>query len=118
MSDLRIPTAELNVGGTTYTVTCNMNVLADIQEAADGDFVSVLSGKKSFRSALIIGAALINESNALAGKPERITPDKLGRMVEPAKANEFSSACVGIIYKALAPGEDNEQEETEPTEKN
>lgn len=61
MSDLRLESAPFTFEGRNYTLRCNMNVLADVQEAYGGDIAPALSGRGTLRSVLEFLAAMMND---------------------------------------------------------
>ena len=78
--DIRIKTAPFELQGKTYTLCCNMNVLADVQEAFNGDLDRALQRGSSVRSVLEFLAAMLNDSADSNGWPERFTARQLGRI--------------------------------------
>lgn len=79
MSDIRLEQMPFEVDGKTYQLRCNMNVLADVQELHNGDFVSSLNGGTTMKSALEFLAAMLNDYADEQGWEERFTARKLGR---------------------------------------
>lgn len=65
--------------GKRYKLRCNMNVLADVQEAYDGDFMESLNSRQSMKSVLEFLAAMLNDYADEMGWPERFTAKQLGR---------------------------------------
>ena len=61
MSDVRLREVPFELDGRSYTLRCNMNVLADVQEAYNGDLGPALSTRGTLRSALEFLAAMLNE---------------------------------------------------------
>lgn len=94
MSDLRLENALFSFEGRSYTLRCNMNVLADVQAAYGGDLTPALSGRGTIRSVLEFLAAMMNdyadeqgwfEPDPYTGKavlPGRFTARKLGRKLD------------------------------------
>lgn len=80
MSDIRLEQMPFVIGEKTYQLRCNMNVLADVQELYEGDFISALDGKSTMKSALAFLAAMLNDYADEMGWPERYTARSLGRM--------------------------------------
>lgn len=121
MADLRLKTEKYTIDGREYTLVCNMNVLAEIQEMNDGDFREVLNKSKSIRNALVIGAAMANECAEINGWPERFTEKTLGRLIPPKETGKFSSIITSLLYSALIDDEQKEKTENRmpgETEKN
>ena len=111
MADLRLKTEKYIINGREYTLVCNMNVLAEIQETNDGDFREVLNRSKSIRNALMIGAAMANECAEENGWPERFTAKTLGRLIPPKETGKFSAMITSLLYSALIDDEPREKED-------
>ncbi len=114
--DIRLRTDTLELDGRTYTLRCNMNVLADVQEAWDGDLLEALDGRHRLRSALSFCAAMCNDWAKEQGWDERWTPEALGRRVSVYMPGTFADKVMGLVFDALAPAD--EPEGTEADEKN
>ena len=114
--DIRVPTAEYTLCGKKYTLIANMNVLADVQEAFDGDMREALSRKHTLKSGLVIGAAMLNEACAISGDRERFTPDDLGRKIKANEAVSFAEIVTGLLCRAVMadeePGEKDEAQDS------
>lgn len=88
MSDLRLKEFPFEFEGRRYTLRCNMNVLADVQEAYAGDISPALSTRGTLRSSLEFLAAMLNDDADLQGLftsgelTERFTARKLGRKLK------------------------------------
>lgn len=88
MSDVRLREVPFELDGRPYTLRCNMNVLADVQEAYGGDMTPALSTRGTLHSSLEFLAAMLNEDADLQGLfasgelPERFTARKLGRKLK------------------------------------
>lgn len=87
MSDIRLRELPYEFEGRTYTLRCNMNVLADVQEAYKGDITPALSTRGTLHSALEFLAAMINEDADLqglldSGEVKRVTAKQLGRKLK------------------------------------
>lgn len=108
--DIRVPTTEYTLGGKTYTLIANMNVLADVQEAFDGDMREALSRKHTLKSGLVIGAAMLNEACAISGDRERFTPDELGRKITAKEAMQFAETVTGLLLRAVMSDENPEED--------
>lgn len=101
MQDIRLKTEKYTLNGKEYTLCCNMNVLADVQDACNGSFSQVLNRARSLKSALLIGAAMLNEWADQQGWDERYTPKDLGRLIHPSKLGKFSEMVTRLLYSAL-----------------
>lgn len=90
MKDIRLKETPFELDGKTYLLRCNMNVLADVQEAVGGDLGAALDPKSALKNSLIWLAAMLNDYADEQGWPERFTPAALGR-------RKFSPGVVGMI---------------------
>ena len=79
---IRLEQMPFEINGKTYQLRCNMNVLADVQEQFDGDFISALDDKKTMKSVLFFLAAMLNDYADEKGWEERYTAKSLGRMLK------------------------------------
>lgn len=107
MSDIRLEEMPFEVDGKTYKLRCNMNVLADVQEAFDGDFTEALSGKNTLKSSLVFLAAMLNDYADEMGWEERFTAKQLGR-----KYKRFDCPVediMGVVVRAITPDGDTEE---------
>ena len=82
MSDIRLKELPFVLDGHEYTLRCNMNVLADVQEAYNGDITPALSTRGTLHSALEFLAAMLNDDADLQGRKERFTARQLGRKLK------------------------------------
>jgi len=118
MMDMRLKTALFALDGKTYTVCCNMNVLADVQEAFDGDLNAALSSKTSIRFVLECLAAMLNDSADSNGWPERFTARQLGRKLSLARRTEVQDMVLDLFLASCASDAPSEGGDTEHDEKN
>lgn len=125
MSDIRLQEVPFTFEGRAYTLRCNMNVLADVQEAYNGDLGPALSSRGTLRSALEFLAAMLNEDADQRGlfdpgvtpggypcAPElskRFTARQLGRKL---KREEIPMVEIfKLVTTELTPGRATEQAE-------
>lgn len=107
MSDIRLEEMPFELDGKTYKLRCNMNVLADVQEAFDGDFTEALSEKNTLKSTLIFLAAMLNDYADDMGWEERFTARQLGRRY---KRFDFPvEEIMGVVIRSVTP--DGEQQD-------
>ena len=111
--DMRLKTAKYTVGGKEYEMCCNMNVLADVQETVDGDMLGLFNSTATYKTALIFGAAMLNEYADAQGWPERFTAKSLGRQIEELPA-DFSTFVTGLVMSAIF--RSDEQQDAKPDE--
>ena len=79
MSGVKMKEIPFELDGKRYKLRCNMNVLADVQEAYDGDFMESLNSRQSMKSVLEFLAAMLNDYADEMEWPERFTAKQLGR---------------------------------------
>lgn len=105
--DIRIKTAPFELQGKTYTLCCNMNVLADVQEAFNGDLDRALQRGTSVRSVLEFLAAMLNDSADSNGWEERFTARQLGRMLPAGKNQELFTMVMDLVASSCASPEED-----------
>lgn len=101
MSDIRLEEVPFELNGKTYLLRCNMNVLADVQEACGGNIGDALRSGNTLKSVLLFAAAMLNDYADEQGWPERFTAKQLGRklgrnMLDP-------SLIMGLVTRSLTP---------------
>lgn len=106
MEDIRLKTADLEIGGKTYTLRCNNNVLADVQEAF-GSMSEALSGRHGIRTAMTFLAAMLNDDADLQGWPERFTARTVGRMIPPAEMTQLEATVMELVASAFEAAPDD-----------
>ena len=104
MEDVRLKTADFELGGKRYILRCNNNVLADVQEAF-GSMAEALSGRHSMRTALTFLAAMLNDWADEQGWPERFTSRSAGRLLPPARMHELDGVVMPLVVSSLSSGE-------------
>lgn len=122
--DLRQKTLPFVFEGRTYKLRCNMNVLADVQEASGGKISTSLSGKAGLKSSLMYLAAMMtdyaDEQNWTDddGMPLTFTWRALGRVLRPEDVPQ--AEILSLVLDALTPpksgdaGENTQQPEPTP----
>lgn len=111
--DIRLKTVPFEFLGKTYTICCNMNVLADVQEAFDGDLDRALQRGSSVRSVLEFLAAMLNDSADSNGWEERFTARQLGRMLPAGKNQELFTMVMDLVANSCASPESESDEDDE-----
>lgn len=111
MDDLRLKTADVTVGGRTYKISCNMNVLADVQEMYDGNMSKALedttaNGMRNFLT------AMVNDARDSLGE-EPLTAKQVGREISFSNAKKI---VMPLILAAFVPSKNKQQEEPEEKE--
>ncbi len=122
--DIRQKTLPFVFEGRTYALKCNMNVLADVQEASGGKISTSLSGKSGLKSSLMYLAAMMTDYadehgwTDDEGMPLAFTWRALGRVLRPE--NVPQAEILSLVLDALTPpksgavGENTQQPEPTP----
>lgn len=121
--DLRQKELPFVFEGRTYKLRCNMNVLADVQEASGGRISTSLSGKARLKNSLMYLAAMMtdyaDEQNWTDedGMPLTFTWRALGRVLRPEEVPQ--AEILRLVLDALTPPKsgdaDENTEQPEPT---
>ena len=115
MTDVRQKTAEYEYAGRIYNLTCNMNVLADVQEEYDGDLMRALRSVTSFKSTLRFLAAMLNDAAETQdlrgedGKLLRVSARELGRKLTMTQTTDAAQLITKLIMAAMPEREDTEK---------
>ena len=115
MTDVRQKTVEYEYAGRIYNLTCNMNVLADVQEEFGGDLMRALSGVASLKSTLRFLAAMLNdaaETQDIRGEDGmllRVTAQELGRKFDMSQTAQASEIISKLVIAALPQKTDETQ---------
>lgn len=109
--------------GRTYKLRCNMNVLADVQEASGGRISTSLSGKAGLKSCLMYLAAMMTDYADEQGwtdgdgMPLAFTWRALGRVLWAEDVPQ--AEILGLVLGALTPPKsgdvDENTQQPEPT---
>lgn len=121
MSDVRMREIPYELDGKRYRLRCNMNVLADVQEAYDGDFMESLNSKSSMKGILEFLAAMLNDYADEMNWPERFTAKQLGRKLRREEIPGVE--IMALVTEAVLPRKKEEADaedetKTEETEGN
>lgn len=108
LMDIRLEEMPYQFGGKEYKLRCNMNVLADVQEAYDGDFGKALDTKSALKSVLEFLAAMMNDYADEMGWPERFTAKGLGRKLRRDQIP--GEEIMGLVVRSIIPPTDEVQE--------
>ncbi|MBQ1792113.1 MAG: hypothetical protein II008_18195 [Oscillospiraceae bacterium] len=105
--DIRLKTLPFVFEGRTYQLRCNMNVLADVQEANGGRIDTALSGQRGLRNALMFLAAMMTDYadeqgwTDNEGRPLSFTWRGLGRAL---RVEDVPMAkIIAMVLDALTP---------------
>ena len=121
MSGVKMREVPFELDGKRYKLRCNMNVLADVQEAYDGDFMESLNSKSSMKGILEFLAAMLNDYADEQGWPERFTAKQLGRKLRREEIPGVE--IMALVTEAVLPRKKEEADaedetKTEETEGN
>lgn len=121
MSGARMREIRYELDGKQYRLHCNMNVLADVQEAYDGDFMESLNSKSSMKGILEFLAAMLNDYADEMNWPERFTAKQLGRKLRREEIPGVE--IMALVTEAVLPRKKEEADaedeaKTEETEGN
>lgn len=108
---IKLQTATVTVRGEPWTVCCNMNVLADVQDAYDGNLLEALDNARGLRATLEFLAAMLNDAADTAGREERFTAKELGRELTIRETIALGQQIFPLIESAVR--QDEPDEETE-----
>lgn len=101
MRDIRLEELPFEFDGKRFLLRCNMNVLADVQDAFGGNIAGALTGGSLFRSVLEFLAAMLNDYAEEQGWPERYTARALGRRFTQ---NALPAAeIMGLVTRSITP---------------
>lgn len=115
MSGVKMREIPFELDGKRYMLRCNMNVLADVQEEYDGDFMESLNGKKAMKGILVFLAAMLNDYADEMGWPERFTAKQLGRRLHQEEVPGMK--IMALVTEAVLPRvKEKNQEAPEPDE--
>lgn len=106
MSDIRLEEMPFNFEGKHYLLRCNMNVLADVQEAYGGSIGAALTEGTPQRSVLEFLAAMMNDYADDMGWTERYTAKQLGRRLAPGMVP--MTDIMGLVRRSIAPPQASE----------
>lgn len=115
VTDVRQKTAEYEYEGKIYNLTCNMNVLADVQEAYDGKLMRALKRVTSLKVTLIFLAAMLNDAAETQdlrdedGKLLHVTKHELGCKLTLEQTTEAAQMIAGLIVAAMPEAEKDKE---------
>ena len=101
MTDIRLEERPFEMDGKVYKLRCNMNVLADVQEAFGGTIGGALSGESVNRSVMEFLAAMLNDYADEQGWPERFTARQLGRRLPLHAVKRLD--IMGLVTRSITP---------------
>lgn len=113
MKDIRLKELPFTFEGKTYMLRCNMNVLADVQEAYEGNIYEALAGGSTYKSLLHFLAAMLNDFADDMDWEERWTPKQLGRKLK--LGNLPKDELMELITDGIIPDSEENEKAAEET---
>ena len=98
--DIRLKKTQYEFGGETVELVCNMNVLADVEEAF-GSLGEALARGHNVRTSLTFLTAMLNEWEDAHGRPKRHTVSAVGRQLNPAALADLNGVVMPLVQAAL-----------------
>ncbi|MEG2383397.1 MAG: hypothetical protein RSB39_07380 [Oscillospiraceae bacterium] len=105
--DIRQKKVPFEFDGKSFELTCNMNVLADVQEAYGGEIASALSGTSTLKSLLTFLTAMLNDYADERGW-EWYTVRGVGRKLNPKSMGATLNTVMELVADAVK-SEDEEK---------
>ena len=115
--DIRLKTEKYTFDGREVVLCCNMNVLADVQEAYGGDITNALN-KGTTKTVLQFFAAMVNDYLDTIGDTRTYTAKEVGRLLPPYQLREISAMVMRLVGSALRKETDSEETGGEEESKN
>lgn len=119
LMDVRLKTMPYEIDGHKLTLSCNMDVLAELQ-AQDSNLGQLLDGDRSMRNYLRLMAAMINSELRRQGVDAAYTDGDLGRRIGFREFRRTSGDVFGLLVSSVidpdAPEEAAQPEENAPEE--
>ena len=108
MDDIRLKTAPFEWRGGKIELCCNMNVLADVQEAYGGDISRAFKGS-TVRATLTFLTAMINDAT-----DGDLTVREVGREIPISELGYVSGVVLPLVTDALkSAGSEDTEKKTE-----
>jgi hypothetical protein len=108
--DIRLQTAEFEMGGIKYNLVCNMNVLADLQEEY-GDISKALDKIATVRTLTFLIASMANEDiyqrNKAGERLPTLTARDVGAMLSPKDIKKTKDIVMPLLIASLKGDEKN-----------
>ena len=114
--DIRLKTAKYTFDGQEMTLCCNMNVLADVQEAFGGNLSNALNNATT-KTVMCFLTAMINDYLDSEGSDKSYTVKQVGRLIPPSKLTEITSLVIELTTAALRGDEEPEPKNANATRK-
>lgn len=121
METTKLKTVDYEFEGQTYRLVCNMNVLAPVQEAYNGDLRRALERRHGIKSTLQFLAAMLTEAARKqnitdgSGLPLQFTAEQLGETLSWNETME-AGAKIWPLVEAAFWSDEPPEEQTGPQE--
>lgn len=112
--DIRLKTAKFTFDGREMTLCCNMNVLADVQEAFGGNMSNALKAATA-KTVMCFLTAMINDCLDSEGCDKTYTVKEVGRLIPPSRLSEITSLVMELTTAALRGDEETEAKNAKAT---
>lgn len=99
--DIRLKELPFDFDGRKYLLRCNMNVLADVQEAFGGSISAALSAKSPTKGVLSFLAAMLNDYADEHDWPDRYTSRQVGRKLPASCLNSVCKDVMKLVAASL-----------------
>lgn len=110
MMDVRLKTMPYEIDGHKLTLSCNMDVLAELQ-AQDSNLKQLLDDDRSMRNYLRLMAAMINSELRHQGVDAAYTDGELGRRISFREFRQNNLAVFSMLVSSVVT---DDPEEAEP----
>lgn len=124
METTKQKTVDYEFEGRVYRLSCNMNVLADVQDEYGGNLLRALNTVHGLKSTLAFLAAMLTDAADTQGITDendlllRFTSKQLGRKLTMHQTLEAGTRIYPLIQAAVEPPEEEPGEKSSEDEKN
>ena len=104
METTKLNTVDYELEGRVYRLSCNMNVLADVQDEYDGNLLRALNTVHGLKSTLAFLAAMLTDAADTQGitdengLPLRFTSKQLGRKLTLSQTIEVGKLIYPLVW--------------------
>lgn len=104
METTKLKTVDYEFEGRVYRLSCNMNVLADVQDEYDGNLLRALNTVHGLKSTLAFLAAMLTDAADTQGitdengLPLRFTSKQLGRKLTLSQTIEAGKLIYPLVW--------------------
>ena len=124
METTKLNTVDYELEGRVYRLSCNMTLLAHVQDEYDVNLLRALNTVHGLKSTLAFLAAMLTDAADTQGitdengLPLRFTSKQLGRALTMHQTLEAGTRIYPLIQAAVAPPEEAPGEKSSEDEKN